>query len=263
VRRWNGAGLSRPEPDAVTSEEPLEVRIETRPLAVIMRTPGHDEELAAGFLVAEGLLRERSQLRAIRPYPRNPEGNVVDVHLADGVVPDFADLGRKIATSSSCGLCGRSTLAAVRRRFPRITDSVRVAGSLLVDLPAKLRQGQETFDETGGLHAAGLFAADGSLLCLREDVGRHNAVDKVLGRRFLDGAHPSKGTVLVVSGRVSFEIVEKALAAGVPVLAAVSAPSSLAVALARSSGMTLVGFLRSGRFNVYSGPSRIIGSRGR
>jgi FdhD protein len=227
-----------------------------------MRTPGHDEELVAGFLVGEGLLRDRSQLREIRPYPRNPEGNVVDVHLAEGVTADLEDLGRRVFASSSCGLCGRSTLAAVRRRFPRIRDGVRVAGSVLVGLPAKLRSGQETFDETGGLHAAGLFSSDGSLLCLREDVGRHNAVDKVLGRRFLEGAHPMRGTVLFVSGRVSFEIVEKALASGVPIVAAVSAPSSLAVGLARSSGITLVGFLRSGRFNVYSRPSRIAGSRG-
>jgi FdhD protein len=257
VRRWNGRSLSGSEPDAVAAEEPLEVRVETRPVAVIMRTPGHDEELAAGFLVSEGLLRERSQLREIRPYARNSEGNVLDVHLADGVALDLASLSRHVFASSSCGLCGRTTIAAVRRQFPRLRDRFAVTPEVLAGLPDRLRYGQSAFAETGGLHAAALFDSTGGLRSLREDVGRHNAVDKVIGRGFLDGGLPLRGMVLLVSGRVSFEIVEKALAAGVALVAAVSAPTGLAVELARKSGMTLVGFLRNGRFNVYSGAGRI------
>jgi len=257
VRRWNGRALLRSEPDAVAAEEPLEIRLETRPVAVIMRSPGHDEELAAGFLVSEGLLRDRSQLREIRPYPRNADGNVLDVHLAEGVSANLAGLTRQVFASSSCGLCGRTSIESLRRRFPRIRDRFAVDPEVLMSLPERLRAGQTGFSATGGLHGAALLDVRGGLRFLREDVGRHNAVDKLVGRAFLDGALPLRETLLLVSGRVSFEIVEKALAAGIALVAAVSAPSSLAVSLARSSGMTLVGFLRDGRFNVYAGAGRI------
>ena len=256
VRRWTGRSFAAPKPDAVAIEEPLELRIETRPIAVIMRTPGHDDELAAGFLVSEGLLKHKGQILALRPYPRNAEGNVLDVHLAEGVVCDIAALTRHVFASSSCGVCGRATLAAVQRRFPRVQDSIRIDPQVIIRLPDQLRAGQKAFDATGGLHAAGLFSATGELLCLREDVGRHNAVDKVIGRLFLDGGLPLREMILMVSGRVSFEIVEKAVASGVPVIAAVSAPTGLAIALARRSGITLIGFLREGRFNVYCGAKR-------
>lgn len=263
VRRWTGRGLSRAEPDAVSTEEPLQIRVDMRPLAVVMRTPGHDDELVAGFLVAEGLLRNRSDLRALRPHPRNRHGNVLDVHLADGVACDLGALGRHVAVGSSCGVCGRTTLESVRRRFPRPSGRFRIPAGLLAGLPDALRGLQRDFSETGGLHAASLFGPDGRLEGVREDVGRHNAVDKVVGRAFLDGRLPLGDVGLLVSGRVSFEIVEKAVAAGIGLVAAVSAPSSLAVDLARRHGVTLVGFLRSGRFNVYAAPRRIVAGRPR
>jgi len=241
----------------VAVEEPLELRVDTRPIAVIMRTPGHDEELAAGFLVSEGLLRRRADLRAFRHDPRNPGANVLDVFLDPGVVLDLAQLTRHVFASSSCGLCGKATIASVRRRFSRLHSRFRISPSRLLALPEAMRAGQETFDTTGGLHAAALIAPDGSLAALREDIGRHNAVDKVIGRAFLDGTCPLGEHGLLVSGRASFEIVQKALSAGIGFVAAVSAPSSLAVDFARSAGMTLVGFLRPGRFNVYTGDERI------
>lgn len=245
--------------DSVASEEPLEIRVETRSVSVTMRTPGHDDELAAGFLVGEGLLRRPGDLRAIRPYPRNESGNVVDVFLAESASCDFGSLTRHVFASSSCGLCGRSSIDTLRRRFPPAAHEFQVDPGVLLGLPGRLRESQAGFAASGGLHAAALFAPDGCLWVLREDVGRHNAVDKVIGRRFLDGAFPLGAAVLLVSGRVSFEIVQKALAAGIAMVAAVSAPSSLAVEFARESGQTLVGFLRDGRFNVYTGAERISG----
>ena len=257
VRRWVQGRWEGPVADRVAAEEPLEIRVETRSVSVTLRTPGHDEELAAGFLVSEGLLRHPSDLRAIRPYPRNESGNVVDVFLEDTATFDFASLTRHVFASSSCGLCGTTSIEALRRRFPPVTDRFRVMPEVLLALPARLRAAQEGFSSSGGLHAAALFGTDGRLWVVREDVGRHNAVDKVIGRRFLDGALPVGPAVLMVSGRVSFEIVQKALAAGIALIAAVSAPSSLAVQFAAESGQTLVGFLRDGRFNVYAGPERI------
>ena len=241
-------------------EEPLEIRIDTRSISVTLRTPGHDDELAAGFLVGEGLLRAPTDLRGIRPHPRNPLGNVVDVFLADSVTCDFASLTRHVFASSSCGLCGRASIDALRRRFPAATHDFEVDPVVLLGLPGRLREAQAGFAASGGLHAAALFGPDGRLWVVREDVGRHNAVDKVIGRRFLDGGFPLGPSVLLVSGRVSFEILQKALAAGIAMVAAVSAPSSLAVEFAAESGQTLVGFLREGRFNVYAGARRISGA---
>ena len=257
LTRWQTPGAPRRALDAVAVEEPFELRVDTRPVAVIMRTPGHDEELAAGFLVSEGLVRSRADVLELRRDPRNRDRNVLDVFLSPDVVLDFAKLTRHVFASSSCGLCGKSSIAAVRKTFPRVTSRFRIRGETLLRLPDAMRSAQKTFEETGGLHAAALFDAAGTLECLREDVGRHNAVDKVVGRAFLDGRWPLKASGLLVSGRTSFEIVQKALAAGIPLVASVSAPSSLAVAFARESGLTLVGFLRPGRFNVYAGADRI------
>ena len=259
VQRWSQGRWERATADSVAAEEPLEIRVETRSVSVTLRTPGHDDELAAGFLVSEGLLRRHSDLRAIRPYPRNDAGNVVDVFLAETTTFDFASLTRHVFASSSCGLCGKTSIEALRHRFPPVSDRFRVSPEVLLSLPGRLREAQAGFSASGGLHAAALFGPDGRLWVIREDVGRHNAIDKVIGRRFLDGAFPVGPAVLLVSGRVSFEIVQKALAAGIAMIAAVSAPSSLAVEFAGESGQTLVGFLREGRFNVYAGPGRIGG----
>jgi len=252
IHRWE-RGRLRALRDQLAVEEPLEIRVDTRSVAVVMRTPGHDEELAAGFLLTEGLIRRRDELREVRQHPRNRAGNVVDAFLAPEVTVDFARLTRHVFAASSCGLCGKTSIAAVRQQFPIARSRFTVSPELLLSLPERMRAAQTTFAATGGLHAAALFTNEGDLLCLREDIGRHNAVDKVLGRAFLDAATPLDRHVLLVSGRASFEIVQKSLAAGVGFLAAVSAPSSLAVEFARANGQTLVGFLREGRFNVYAG----------
>ncbi len=257
VRRWNGRNLGPAKGDSLAVEEPLEIRVDTRPVAISMRTPGHDEELAAGFLVGEGVLARRTDLRDIRLYVRNADGNVLDVFLADDTACDLATLSRNVLGSSSCGLCGAASIAAIRRKFPPVRGRFKVTAEVLSSLPGKLAEGQAGFASTGGLHAAALFTESGELLAIREDIGRHNAVDKIVGRGFLDGRLPLDNSILMVSGRVSFEIVQKALAAGIAFVAAVSAPSSLAVEFARESGMTLAGFVREGRFNVYSGGSRI------
>lgn len=256
VVRWRNGDVDRVA-DTLAVEEPLEIRVDTRPVSVTMRTPGHDEELALGFLVGEGLVQARDEVAEVRPYPRNADGNVVDVLLRPDVRVDFARLTRHVFASSSCGLCGKATIDAVHGRFPPVRSDLRLAPADLLLLPGRLRAAQETFDLTGGLHAAAVFASDGSLVCLREDVGRHNAVDKVIGHCLRHGPWPLAGHVLLVSGRASFELVQKALAARIPLLAAVSAPSSLAVEFARASGQTLVGFLRDGRFNVYTHPERL------
>lgn len=250
--------------DALAGEEPLELRVGTRPLAVTMRTPGHDVELAHGFLLGEGVIASRSEVREARFCDSRDENgrrtyNVLDVELAPGVAPPGPDVQRNVYTTSSCGVCGKASLDAVRlrTRFSPAADPVRITPATLSTLPAVLRAAQRVFAATGGLHAAGLFTADGELLVAREDVGRHNAVDKVLGRALLDGRVPAAGCVLMVSGRASFELVQKAVMAGAPVLAAVSAPSSLAVELAADAGLTLVGFLRGPSMNVYTGEGRI------
>ena len=237
----------RSERDRVAVEEPLEVRIDGRPIAVTMRTPGHDEELALGFCLSEGLRPRAAAL------PADLAANTVEVE-ADG---DLDQIQRSFYTSSSCGVCGKGALDAVAVEAPRVESSLRVPAALAAELPERLRAAQATFAETGGLHATGLFAADGSLLCLREDVGRHNAMDKVLGWAFRERLLPLGDSLLCVSGRLSFELVQKVAVAGCPILVAVGAPSSLAVELGRDRGLTLCGFAREGRLNVYSESWRI------
>jgi FdhD protein len=238
----------RTERDAVAVEEPLEIRIGGVPVAVTMRTPGNDEELALGFCLSEGL-----RPAAARP-PDDLAANTVEVD-AGGF--DLEHLRRSFYTSSSCGVCGKGALEAVAVEAERIDSQLRVRLDLVASLPDRLREAQAAFAATGGLHASGLFDADGELLCAREDVGRHNALDKVLGWAFMNGRLPLRDRVLCVSGRLSFELVQKAAVAGCPVLVAVGAPSSLAVELAGDRGVTLCGFVRGGRVNVYTEPWRI------
>jgi FdhD protein len=260
-------GVDRPatrRPDTLAVEEPMELRVGGRALAVTMRTPGHDVELAHGFLLTEGVITAADDVVTARWCDSVDETgantyNVLDVALAAGVAPPDPGVERNFYTTSSCGVCGKASLDAVRlrSRFSPADDPVRLTDTTLYGLPDTLREAQRVFDSTGGLHAAGLFTADGVPLVVREDVGRHNAVDKVLGWALLNGRVPAAGGVLMVSGRASFELVQKAVMAGVPVLAAVSAPSSLAVSLAVEAGMTLVGFLRGQTMNVYAGAERI------
>jgi FdhD protein len=237
------------ERDSIAVEEPLEIRVNGSPIAVTMRTPGHDEELALGFLVTEGI----EPLRAAPPP--DLAANTVEVEVASWAPPGRAP---PPYTSSSCGVCGKGALEAVAVAAPLATSKLRVAASLLAQLPDRLREHQAAFAETGGLHATGLFDAEGRLHCLREDVGRHNAMDKVVGWSFQEGLLPLGDSILCVSGRLSFELVQKAAVAGSPILVAVGAPSSLAVELARDRGLTLCGFVRDGRVNVYSEPWRVV-----
>ena len=253
-------------PDTLAAEEPMEIRVGGRPLTVTMRTPGSDFDLAVGFLVSEGVVRSAEDVRSIRYCAgATADGgntyNVVDVALAPGVAAPDASLERNFYTTSSCGLCGKASLDAVRTTAPWTVaeDPARIEQEVLESLPVRLREAQRVFDTTGGLHAAGLFSTGGELLCLREDVGRHNAVDKVVGHALRSGLLPLRGSVLLVSGRASFELVQKAVMAGIPLLAAVSAPSSLAAELAEESGLTLVGFLRGRSMNVYTGAERLRG----
>jgi len=238
----------RSERDQVAVEEPLEIRIGGRPVAVTMRTPGHDEELALGFCLSEGLRPHAARV------PDDLAANTVDV---DAPEFDPARLQRSFYTSSSCGVCGKGALEAVAVDSPRVESQLRVPLALVASLPDRLREAQAAFATTGGLHATGLFAADGELLCAREDVGRHNAMDKVIGWAFGAGRLPLANAVLCVSGRLSFELVQKAAVAGCPLLAAVGAPSSLAVSLAQDRGITLCGFVRGGAANVYTEAWRI------
>jgi FdhD protein len=243
-----GFGKPVEAPDQVAVEEPLEIRLDGHPVAVVMRTPSHDEDLAAGFLVTEGIISQVGELRKIEP---RPEENRVLVFLEDGVSVDLGRLTRHLFTGSSCGLCGKATLEAVFTEFPPIVHPLLVSDSVLLAAPGKLREAQGTFETTGGLHAAGLFSAAGELLAVREDIGRHNAVDKVIGHALLNEIDLT-ATFLLVSGRLSFEIMQKALAARIPAVAAISAPSSLAVEFAKKSGQSLVGFLRPPTFNRYA-----------
>jgi FdhD protein len=252
-------------PDAVAAEEPLEIRLGGRPLAVTMRTPGHDFDLVHGFLTTEGVITGPGDVAGLRYCDSvDADGrntyNVVDVDLAPGIEPPDIALDRHFLTSSACGVCGKASIEALRTRtrFDVAADGLRVPLEVLLALPDRLRAAQQVFDKTGGLHAAGLFAADGELRAVREDVGRHNAVDKVIGDAVREGRVPLAGQLLVVSGRASFELTQKAAMAGIPVLAAVSAPSSLAVELAKDIGITLVGFLRGDGCNVYSCPERLL-----
>jgi FdhD protein len=234
--------------DLVAVEEPLEIRIGGSPVAVTMRTPGHDEELALGFCLSEGLRPLAARV------PDDLAANTVEVE-APGA--DLGGLQRSFYTSSSCGVCGKGALEAVAVEANRVESDLHVAAGVVAQLSERLRAAQAAFAATGGLHAAGLFAADGELLCVREDVGRHNALDKVVGRAFLDGLLPLSGSILCVSGRLSFELVQKAAVAGCPLLVAVGAPSSLAVDLAADRGITLCGFVRGGSLNVYTEPWRV------
>ncbi|MCX5135782.1 formate dehydrogenase accessory sulfurtransferase FdhD [Streptomyces sp. NBC_00340] len=268
IRIRDGAVNTRP--DTLVAEEPLEIRLNGKPLAITMRTPGDDFALAAGFLVSEGVLGAAEELQNIvycagATVDGSNSYNVVDVRTAPGVVVPDITLERNVYTTSSCGLCGKASLDAVRTtaRWPvddtagDTTPPVRLEPELLARLPDRLRAAQQVFDRTGGLHAAALFTEDGELVDVREDVGRHNAVDKLVGRALQNGTLPLSRTVLLVSGRASFELAQKAVMAGIPVLAAVSAPSSLAVDLAAETGLTLVGFLRGSNMNVYAGEHRI------
>lgn len=257
VRIWRHPDEASDD-DELAVEEPLEIRVEGRPLAVVMRTPGHDEELAAGFMWTEGLIDGPDDLAALAYVrdPREPRDNTLDARLASGVRLEdsrFNAAKREMFASSSCGVCGKATIANVLRAIPPLRAPMRAPAALLLSLPERMRAAQAAFSRTGGLHAAALFGADGALEVLREDIGRHNAVDKVLGWRLLQDRAPVDDRVLLVSGRAGFEVVQKALFARVPVLAAVGAPSSLAVRLAEEAGMQLIGFLRDGRFNQYAG----------
>jgi FdhD protein len=234
--------------DVVAVEEPLEIRINGVPVAVTMRTPGHDEELALGFALSEGLRPERARV------PDDLAANTVELD-APGFDP--ARLARSFYTSSSCGVCGKGALEAVAVEAPRIGSGLTISAKLVAALPDQLRTAQPAFEATGGIHATGLFDEHGTLLCLREDVGRHNALDKVIGWAFRAGLLPLDRSILCVSGRLSFELVQKAAVAGCPLLVAVGAPSSLAIELARDRGVTLCGFVRGGRLNLYSEPWRL------
>jgi FdhD protein len=269
--------------DALAIEEPLEIRLDwdaprelarratpardtqrtDKTLSITMRTPGQDFELALGFLLSEGIVHSREDIDSYKhcgPAVRSDgTSNIVRVAIAPGRAVDLARLERHFYTSSSCGVCGKTSLEAVRSvpHAPLAKDAPVLHAAMVHALPSTLRRGQEVFDRTGGLHAAGLFDAAGNLVAVREDVGRHNALDKLVGSRLLAGALPASSHVLMVSGRASFELVQKAVMAGIPILAAVGAPSSLAVELAREEGMTVLGFVRDGRFNIYTGENRI------
>jgi FdhD protein len=262
VRRVE-AGTSRPMVDTLAAEEPMEIRVGGEAVSVTMRTPGSDFELAAGFCLTEGLIDDPADIAHIRycagtdPDTGLQTFNVVDIARRDGgTVP--VDLRRNVYTTSSCGICGTASIDAVRRDHPPIDDTVEVPTRVLAGMPEAMRRAQRVFDRTGGLHAAARFSASGDLLDVREDVGRHNAVDKLIGAAALQGQLPLRGQVLMVSGRVAFEIVQKAWRARMPVIAAVSAPTSLAVQLAEDAGMTLVGFVRGQRMNVYCGQRRLV-----
>ncbi|WP_395749223.1 formate dehydrogenase accessory sulfurtransferase FdhD [Prosthecobacter sp.] len=244
--------------DVTAREEPLEIRVEGRSVAVVMRTPGHDEELAAGFLVSEGVVQRPRDILEVSQCPstNNEHGNIVDVLLGGNVV-NWDSLTRHVFSASSCGLCGKTSIESVFQQFPSVKGEWQVSPKLIASLPDKLRAAQETFSKTGGLHASGLFDLNGNLVVLREDVGRHNALDKILGYTLQRGLLPLDRHILLVSGRVSFEIIQKALAGGIPLVAAISAPSSLAVDFAQGAGQTLIGFLRGETMNVYTHPQRL------
>ena len=260
VTRVAGKGVVI-SPDVLAREEPLEIRVNGQSIAVTMRTPGHDEELAAGFLWTERLMDSPNSLISIGHCPGKTEEereNIVLAYVkgAGDALPEGWQ--RNFPASSSCGICGKASIEAVRQTADPIQSAVRVSSEVLHRLPAALRQAQETFDRTGALHAAGLFDTEGNLLLLREDVGRHNAVDKLVGAALFRKMLPLENQVVLVSGRAGFEIVQKCLLASVPIVAAVGAPSSLAVELAAASGMTLVGFLRESSMNIYAGAQRIL-----
>jgi FdhD protein len=266
VRKWS-AGRWTDSPDAVVTEEPLQLMLQGKPLSVVMRTPGNDLELSLGLMFSEGILRAPGDVSVVHISAEAGEtekGIRVEADLVESNQVDVRFAGeprrkpeRSMLSSSACGVCGTVLIEDLRRDLAALPGGPEVDPSLLPGLVEILREGQGVFDRTGGLHAAGLFNTTGKLLCVREDVGRHNAVDKVVGRALLDGNLPASTSILVVSGRAGYEIVQKSISAGIPVLAAVGAPSSLAVALAREFNQTLVGFLRGDRFNVYAAPERL------
>jgi len=278
VRRVVGETVEDDSPDVLAVEEPLEIRIgisqsEHRAISITMRTPGEDAELAAGFLFTEGILTSPDQIKQIRHCGLKIgkgksvvdradalNSNTIRVDLNDGVDIDFKRLERHFYTTSSCGVCGKSSIAALHTGAKKLSDldRPRVDPDLINTLPEILRASQDVFDQTGGLHASALFTTDGELQIVREDVGRHNALDKVIGVKYLADELPLSDKILLVSGRASFELVQKALMAGIPIMVAVGAPSSLAVELAEEFGMTLAGFVRDDSFNVYTGKSRIV-----
>ena len=259
VWRYSGRGKTSRCEDYLAREEPLEIRVRGRGIAVTMRTPGNDEDLAAGFLLSEGVIRKRSDITAMGPCRQsNSPENTINVFLAPSVRVDLKRLTRHVFASSSCGLCGKASIESVHQKFAPVESSIRISIQTLRQVPHTMRAAQAEFERTGGLHAAAVFDRAGALIVLREDVGRHNAVDKVIGYGLREGKGPFSSHVLLVSGRTSFEIMQKALAGCIPVVCAISAPSSLAVEFARDSGQTLVGFLRGDSMNVYAGRERIV-----
>ena len=266
VRKW-GSGRWTDSPDAVVTEEPLQLMLGGEPLSVVMRTPGNDIELALGLFHSEGIIKTLDEVRGIRISAEAEEteaGLTVDASIVESNAIDIQLNGkprrkpeRSMMSSSACGVCGAVLIEDLKRDLATLPVGMTVNPTLLPGLAERLRSGQSVFDRTGGLHAASLFSGQGALICLREDVGRHNAVDKVIGRLLLDGRLPGAGTILVVSGRAGYEIVQKSITAGIPIVAAVGAPSSLAVALASEFNQTLVGFLRNERYNVYAAPERL------
>lgn len=259
VRRLREGALAAPEEDDLAAEEPLEIRLNGRALVVTMRTPGHDDDLAVGFLVDEGILRADADVAVstIRNPLDSAHENIVNVKAApDAILRQPA--ARSFHASSACGVCGQASLEDMGRAFPPVRSEFDIKPAQLISLSAAMRAGQPLFDRTGGLHAAALFARSLDLLCLREDIGRHNAVDKVVGWAQREKRLPLSESILVVSGRAGYEVVQKAVAAGIPIVAAVGAPSSLAARLAEQAGVTLVGFLREKTFNVYAHPDRVV-----
>lgn len=256
LQRFENARPIGSRADEVSDESPLEIRVEGQPLAVAMRSPGHDRELAAGWLLSEGIVRTATDISDIVAQP-GELGAMVDVMLRDASAFDAAKHKRAVLSNSSCGLCGVATVAQVMRDFPPLTSTAQVTASTLHWLPSKLAENQPIFLRTGGLHACALFSSAGEFIAIREDVGRHNALDKLLGWALLDGRLPLGNHVLMLSGRVSFEMAQKALAARIAIIAAIGAPTSLAVELADTCGQTLVAFLKERSFNCYSGSQRI------
>lgn len=269
IKKISDSGIES-KPDLLAIEEPLEIRVgfgslgdrQQRNVSVTMRTPGHDFELACGFLFTEGIIQNFSQIESVKycedGSKQEQKENIVRVELRPEVKIDFEKLQRHFYTTSSCGVCGKTSIDAVKVNCEPISDSFRISSDLIHSLPDKLRKAQHVFEYTGGLHASALFDADGNLILLREDVGRHNALDKIVGATLFKTELPISNYILLVSGRASFELVQKAAVAGIPVLAAVGAPSSLAVQLANDVNMTLLGFVRDQRFNIYCGEQRII-----
>ncbi|MEQ1858916.1 MAG: formate dehydrogenase accessory sulfurtransferase FdhD [Chthoniobacteraceae bacterium] len=260
IRRLTSRAGLRAAKDLVAAEEPLEIRVEGRTVAIVMRTPGEDRELAAGFLLTEGVIKSARDLfdlaSCVAPGGSGAE-NVIDAALAKPAAFDIAKLSRHVFTSSSCGICGKTSIDSAMKRRKALVDPVRVAARTILALPARLAREQTTFNATGGLHACALFSGDGKLLAVREDVGRHNALDKLIGWALLGKRTPLAGHIVLLSGRSSFEMIQKAHAAGIAIVAAIGAPSSLAVEFAREAGVTLCGFVRGRTMNVYAGAERV------